>query len=68
MIPNVTIFSCPDPEAAMIAALVAQQDPFIKQLGSRPMLDGEPLKLRHQHGARMEEWPEDLRVQEWPED
>lgn len=42
--------------------------PFIKQLGSRPMLDGEPLKLRHQHGARMEEWPEDLRVQEWPED
>lgn len=26
MIPNVTIFSCPDPEAAMIAALVAQQE------------------------------------------
>ncbi|HMV32536.1 MAG TPA: DUF5131 family protein [Gemmatimonadales bacterium] len=39
---------------------------FGKQLGTRPRYRGQPLKLRHSHGAWMEEWPEHLRVREWP--
>lgn len=38
---------------------------FCKQLGTRPHYAGQPLKLKHPHGAKMDEWPAHLRVQEW---
>lgn len=41
---------------------------FPKQLGSRPLLDGKPFKVRHPHGSDPSEWPEDLRAQAFPED
>jgi protein gp37 len=40
--------------------------PFVKQMGSVPVLDGAPLKLRDPHGGEMDEWPEDVRVREFP--
>jgi protein gp37 len=40
---------------------------FVKQLGSNPVEDGEPLKLKDGHGGDWNEWPEDLRVREFPE-
>lgn len=52
---------------------------FVKQLGSRPVLGehrhhdraieliGEQPKLRHNHGGKPDEWPEDLRIRQWPE-
>ena len=39
---------------------------FLKQLGRRPVLEGEELKLRDSHGGDWSEWPEDLRVREMP--
>lgn len=39
---------------------------FFKQAGSRPTLDGAPLKLAHRKGGDLQELPEDLRVREWP--
>lgn len=39
---------------------------FLKQLGTAPMLDGQPLRLRNRHGGDWAEWPEDLRVRQVP--
>ncbi len=39
---------------------------FLKQLGRRPMRDGEFLKLKDSHGGDWEEWDEHLRVREFP--
>ena len=39
---------------------------FLKQLGRRPMRDGELLKLKDPHGGDWEEWDEHLRVREFP--
>ena len=40
---------------------------FLKQLGRRPVSEGEELKLRDTHGGDWTEWPKDLRVREMPE-
>jgi protein gp37 len=37
---------------------------FLKQVGSNPFLDGEPLKLKDRKGGDISEWPEDLQVRE----
>jgi protein gp37 len=47
-------------------ARAARARVFIKQLGSRPMLDGQRLRLRDRKGEDPAEWPDDLRVQEFP--
>jgi protein gp37 len=39
---------------------------FVKQLGRKPVLNGEVLRLRDTHGGDWDEWPEDLRVREFP--
>jgi protein gp37 len=39
---------------------------FLKQLGSAPVENGKPLKLRDGHGGDWDEWPEDLRIREMP--
>jgi len=39
---------------------------FLKQLGRRPVLEGEEPKLRDSHGGDWSEWPKDLRVREMP--
>lgn len=44
---------------------------FVKQLGSRPVVDGVPYSLLsgqklEAHGRDMDEWPEDLRIRTWP--
>ncbi|MEI6494017.1 MAG: DUF5131 family protein [Verrucomicrobiota bacterium] len=39
---------------------------FLKQLGRRPVSEGEELKLRDSHGGDWSEWPKDLRVREMP--
>ncbi len=39
---------------------------FVKQLGSNPVEDGEPLKLKDGHGGDWNEWPDDLRIRELP--
>jgi hypothetical protein len=43
---------------------------FVKQLGSKPYLNGRPFPLRVKPGGNKggdpEEWPADLRVREWP--
>ncbi|NJM74689.1 MAG: phage Gp37/Gp68 family protein [Acaryochloridaceae cyanobacterium RU_4_10] len=40
--------------------------PFMKQLGSNPYENGQPLKLHSRKGAHPREWPEELRIQEFP--
>lgn len=47
---------------------------FVKQLGSRPVLNehprpplGDGFKTKHPKGGDPEEWPEDLRVRQMPE-
>ena len=35
----------------------ANVETFVKQLGARPMVDGEPLRLEDRKGADMSEWP-----------
>ena len=40
--------------------------PFLKQLGSRPTLEGAPVPIRHAKGGNWNEWPEDLRIREYP--
>lgn len=40
--------------------------PFVKQLGSRPMLDDPRAELVDKKGGDWSEWPADLRVREWP--
>lgn len=39
---------------------------FLKQLGRRPVENGQPLKLNDSHGGDWHEWPKDLRVREVP--
>lgn len=39
---------------------------FLKQLGSRPVENGAPLKLRDKHGGDWAEWPADLRIRQVP--
>lgn len=39
---------------------------FCKQLGARPILDGQALRLKDRKGGAMHEWPEDLRVRQLP--
>lgn len=39
---------------------------FVKQLGSRPEVNGEPINLKHNRGGDWSEWPERLQVREWP--
>ena len=39
---------------------------FVKQLGSKPVWMGEPLKLKSRKGSDPAEWPEALRVREVP--
>ena len=39
---------------------------FVKQLGSNPVEDGEPLRLKDGHGGDWNEWPDDLRIRELP--
>jgi len=39
---------------------------FLKQLGRRPVFEGEEISLRDGHGGDWSEWPEDLRVREVP--
>ncbi|MDQ6809674.1 MAG: phage Gp37/Gp68 family protein [Verrucomicrobiota bacterium] len=40
---------------------------FVKQFGSAPFLNGEPIHLQDGHGGDWQEWPEDLRCREFPE-
>jgi protein gp37 len=40
---------------------------FMKQLGAKPVENGQPLKLKDAHGADWAEWPEELRIREMPE-
>lgn len=37
---------------------------FIKQLGARPVIDGQPVELQDRKGGDMDEWPSDLRVRQ----
>jgi protein gp37 len=39
---------------------------FLKQLGAKPTLAGNYLKLKDKKGGDMSEWPADLRVREFP--
>jgi protein gp37 len=39
---------------------------FVKQLGRKPVLNGDVLRLGDPHGGDWEEWPVDLRVREFP--
>ena len=40
---------------------------YVKQLGTRPYLNGDPLKLKSYKGEDWLEWPKDLRIREFPE-
>jgi protein gp37 len=40
---------------------------FVKQLGSVPLSNGEPLNISDRKGGDMEEWDTSLRVREWPD-
>jgi protein gp37 len=39
---------------------------FVKQLGSKPFMNGKPLVLADRHGGNWDEWPRKLRVREFP--
>lgn len=39
---------------------------FVKQLGSKPYMNGKPLALADRHGGDWDEWPRKLRVREFP--
>lgn len=39
---------------------------FLKQLGSYPVLDGQPIKLDDGHGGDPDQWPADLRHRQTP--
>lgn len=39
---------------------------FQKQVGSKPVMNGAPLRLAHKKGGDPEEWPADLRVRRYP--
>jgi len=40
---------------------------FVKQLGTNPVDNGTPIKLKDRKGGEPAEWPADLRVREFPE-
>jgi protein gp37 len=40
--------------------------PFVKQIGSRPMLNGKPFPIRDGKGGDWSEWPDDVRVRDMP--
>jgi protein gp37 len=40
--------------------------PFVKQLGARPLLGGQPYPITDAKGGNMADWPADLRVREMP--
>ena len=40
---------------------------FVKQLGRRPMKNGEGIKLKDDHGGDWDEWDENLRIREFPQ-
>jgi protein gp37 len=41
---------------------------FVKQLGAKPVIEWEEVKLRHPKGGDIDEWPvEQIRVREFPE-
>lgn len=40
---------------------------FLKQVGRRPVEQGQPVKLADGHGGDWSEWPADLRVRQMPE-
>ena len=39
---------------------------FLKQLGRRPVCNGEAIKLKDKHGGEWDEWEQHLRVREFP--
>lgn len=39
---------------------------FVKQLGARPVLDGQPYLHCHGKGGDMTDWPNDLRIRQLP--
>lgn len=39
---------------------------FVKQLGSKPMENGKPLRLKDRKGGDWNEWPKDLRLRQMP--
>lgn len=41
--------------------------PFVKQLGSNPVISAQSIMLKHKKGEDMSEWPKHLRVQEFPD-
>jgi protein gp37 len=45
--------------------LTAEVPVFVKQLGSRPVLDGLAYPAVHPKGGNPDEWPEDLRIREF---
>jgi protein gp37 len=51
----------------IVSQYLAQQVPcFMKQVGSRPVCDGNPVVLTDFKGGDPQDWPEDLRVREFP--
>jgi len=39
---------------------------FLKQLGRRPIENGQDLRLKDGHGGNWDEWPDDLKVRQLP--
>jgi protein gp37 len=40
---------------------------FVKQVGHRPVVDNNPLKIYNPKGGEMADWPEDIRVRQYPD-
>ena len=40
---------------------------FVKQVGHRPVVDNNPLKIYSLKGGNMADWPKDIRVREYPD-
>ncbi len=53
--------------SALAAGKDAGVPTFVKQLGSRPVLDGKPFPVKDSHGGNWDSWPEDLRVRQMPD-
>jgi protein gp37 len=41
---------------------------FVKQLGAKPVQNGQPLKLDNRKGGEMDEWPGRLRIRQFPDE
>jgi protein gp37 len=39
---------------------------YVKQVGSRPVFEGEPYPVSHPKGGNIDEWPEELKIREYP--